>query len=45
MTRVAVTFCSLLGLLHLAGFLFGSLGVIDYNVCIATPGKCIESTK
>lgn len=29
-----------LGAFHLAAWIFGSLNIIDYHVCIADNGKC-----
>lgn len=34
------TFLAVVGALHLLAFVAGSLGLIDYHVCIKGPGDC-----
>jgi hypothetical protein len=34
------TLLAVIGAVHLVAFLAGSIGMIDYHVCIKGPGEC-----
>jgi hypothetical protein len=34
------TLCAVIGFFHLTLFVFGTLGVIDYHLCIKPAGHC-----
>ena len=36
---------TIIGVFHVAAFVLGSLGAIDYHVCIKASGQCSAQTK